>query len=81
MTTTRIDEVAEGIYRISTLVPEIGPDGFSYNQFFIDAEEPLLSYTGTARSFNTGHRSMFASVAADRSPRRARLPGVARRDG
>jgi hypothetical protein len=55
MTTTRIDEIADGIYRISTLVADIGPDGFSFNQFLIDAEEPLL--------FHTGHRSMFASVA------------------
>jgi flavorubredoxin len=55
MTTTRIDEITDGIYRISTLVPGIGPDGFSFNQFLIDAEEPLL--------FHTGHRSMFASVA------------------
>jgi len=53
-TTTRIDEITDGIYRISTLVPGIGPDGFTFNQFLIDAEEPLL--------FHTGHRSMFASV-------------------
>ena len=54
MTSTRIDEIAERIYRISTLEPEIGPDGSSFNQFLIDAEEPLL--------FHTGHRSMFAPI-------------------
>ena len=27
---TRIDEIADGIHRISTLVPEIGPDGFNF---------------------------------------------------
>jgi flavorubredoxin len=53
--TTRLDEVADGIYRISTLVPEIGPTGFSFNQFLIDAEQPLL--------FHTGHRSMLSGVA------------------
>jgi flavorubredoxin len=52
---TRTDEIADGIYRISTLVPEIGPTGFSFNQFLLDAEEPLL--------FHTGHRSMFPAVA------------------
>ena len=52
---TRMDEIADGIYRISTLVPEIGPDGFSFNQFLIDAEQPLL--------FHTGHRSMLPAVA------------------
>jgi flavorubredoxin len=51
---TRIDEIADGVYRISTLVPDIGPDGFSFNQFLIEAEQPLL--------FHTGHRSMFPLV-------------------
>ncbi len=52
--TTRIDEIAEGIYRISTLVPEIGPDGFTFNQYLIDDEQPLI--------FHTGHRHMFPAV-------------------
>lgn len=52
---TRTDEVADGIYRISTHVPAIGPTGFTFNQFLVDAEQPLL--------FHTGHRSMFAAVA------------------
>ncbi|MFJ9695647.1 MBL fold metallo-hydrolase [Kitasatospora sp. NPDC101183] len=53
---TRIDEVAEGIYRVSTYVPEIAPPaGFTFNQFLIDAEEPLI--------FHTGMRSLFPAVA------------------
>ena len=52
--TTSIDEISAGIYRLSTLVPEIGPDGFTFNQFLIDDDEPLL--------FHTGHRSMFPSI-------------------
>ncbi|HEY7917308.1 MAG TPA: MBL fold metallo-hydrolase [Acidimicrobiales bacterium] len=52
--TTDLDEIAPGIYRLSTLVPDIGPDGFTFNQFLVDDEEPLL--------FHTGHRSMFPSV-------------------
>ncbi len=51
---TRVDEIAPSIYRLSTFVPEIGPDGFTFNQFLIDDDEPLL--------FHTGHRSMFQSV-------------------
>jgi flavorubredoxin len=35
-------------------VPEIGPTGFTFNQFLLDDDEPLL--------FHTGHRSMFPSV-------------------
>ena len=52
--TTNVDEIAQGIYRLSTLVPEIGPHGFTFNQFLVEDDEPLL--------FHTGHRSMFASI-------------------
>ncbi len=51
----RIDEIADGIYRISTFVPDIGPDGFTFNQFLVRAEEPLL--------FHTGPRGMFPAVS------------------
>ncbi|WP_405182348.1 MBL fold metallo-hydrolase [Nocardia sp. NBC_01377] len=53
---THTDEIADGIYRISTCVPEIGPTGFTFNQFFVDAEEPLL--------FHTGMRAVFPLVCA-----------------
>ncbi|MBI4883402.1 MAG: MBL fold metallo-hydrolase [Actinobacteria bacterium] len=53
--TTKVDEIAPRIYRLSTLVPEIGPTGFTFNQFLLDDEEPLL--------FHTGHRSMFPAVS------------------
>jgi flavorubredoxin len=53
---TTIDEIADGIYRLSTWVPEIAaPAGFTFNQFLVDADEPLL--------FHTGPRAMFAVVA------------------
>ncbi|HEY2207001.1 MAG TPA: hypothetical protein VGH99_21285 [Pseudonocardia sp.] len=52
---TRTDEIADGVYRISTFVPEIGPTGFTFNQFLLAAEQPLL--------FHLGHRSMFGAVA------------------
>lgn len=51
---TRVDEIADSIYRLSTFVSGIGPNGFTFNQFVIDADEPLL--------FHTGHRSMFPAV-------------------
>ena len=50
----RVDEIASRIYRLSTFVPEIGPTGFTFNQFLLDDDEPLL--------FHTGHRSMFPAV-------------------
>src|SRR4029079_4599 len=48
---TTLDEIADGIYRISTFVPGIGPDGFTFNQFLLDAEEPLLYHTGMKALF------------------------------
>jgi flavorubredoxin len=53
--TTRTHEIADGIFRFSTLVPEVTPDGFTFNQFLIRGEEPLL--------FHTGLRAMFPLVA------------------
>ena len=52
---TKVDEIAERIYRLSTLVPDIGPTGFTFNQFLVDAEEPLL--------FHCGPRQMFPLVS------------------
>jgi flavorubredoxin len=52
---TRISEIADGIYRLSTLVPEVAPpSGFTFNQFLLMADEPLL--------FHCGHRSMFDGI-------------------
>lgn len=49
---TRIDEVADRIYRISTPVPPaVAPGGFSYNQYLIADEQPLLFHTGPRRIF------------------------------
>ena len=44
---TRIDEIAGSIYRLSTFVPEIAPPaGFTFNQFLVLGDEPLLFHTG-----------------------------------
>jgi len=44
---TTVDEIADGIYRISTPVPpEVVAGGFSFNQFLIVDEWPLLYHTG-----------------------------------
>ncbi|MBA3605677.1 MAG: MBL fold metallo-hydrolase [Actinomycetota bacterium] len=50
-----VDEIADGIYRISTWIPDVSPDGFTFNQFLVAADEPLL--------FHTGPRGMFPFVA------------------
>ena len=45
---TRIDEIGDGVYRISTPFREI-PGGFSFNQYLLAGEEPLLFHTGPKR--------------------------------
>ena len=52
---TDVTEITDGIYRISTFVPEVGPTGFTFNQFLVDADEPLL--------YHTGARGMFPLVS------------------
>jgi flavorubredoxin len=51
MFTTDVDEVADGIYRLSTWIE---PAGLRFNQFLLDAEQPLL--------FHTGQRNLFPFV-------------------
>lgn len=47
---TNVHEIAAGIYRISVPVPPSQmPGGFTFNQFLIDDEEPLLFHTGPRR--------------------------------
>lgn len=54
---TKAAEIADGIFRLSTHVPDIVPPaGFTFNQFLIDADEPLL--------FHCGPRAMFPLVSA-----------------
>ncbi len=47
----KVDQIANRIYRISTCVPDIAPGGFTFNQFLLDAEEPLLYHTGMRQLF------------------------------
>lgn len=47
---TRIDEIAEGIYRINTPFPDM-PGGFSFNQYLVVDDEPLIFHTGGRKLF------------------------------
>ncbi|HWF00954.1 MAG TPA: MBL fold metallo-hydrolase [Caulobacteraceae bacterium] len=54
---TKVHEIAAGVYRLSTWMPDVAPPvGFTFNQFLIDADEPML--------FHTGHRALFPLVSA-----------------
>jgi len=53
---TTLAEIADGIYRLSTYLPDVAaPAGFTMNQFLLDGEEPLL--------FHCGHRELFGLVS------------------
>jgi flavorubredoxin len=45
---TTTHEIADGIHRLSTYVPEAD---FMFNQFLVEADEPLLFHTGPRRMF------------------------------
>jgi len=51
---TNVHEVAEGIYRINTPIAIPGGGGFSFNQYLIVDDEPLL--------FHAGLRGMFPLI-------------------
>jgi flavorubredoxin len=51
---TNVHEIVDDIYRINTPVEIPGAGGFSFNQYLIKDDEPLL--------FHTGPRKMFALV-------------------
>jgi flavorubredoxin len=48
---TNVHEIADGIYRIHTPVVIEGAGGFSFNQYLIVDEEPLLFHTGPRKMF------------------------------
>lgn len=52
-TNTRIDEIADRIFRISTPVPPnpMLPAGFTFNQFLIVDDEPVMFHTGMRKLF------------------------------
>jgi hypothetical protein len=54
----RTDEIADGIYRISAYIPDIAPPaGFTFNQFLVAADDPLLYHAWCRSSVCGGWRS------------------------
>ncbi|WP_019200532.1 hypothetical protein [Tsukamurella sp. 1534] len=52
---TSVAEIGPDVFRISTWVDAVTPDGFTFNQFLIRDEQPFL--------FHTGMRSLFPLVS------------------
>lgn len=64
---TRVDEIETGIYRISTpLPPEAFPGGFSFNQYLVVDDEPLLFHTGPRALFPFVREAIDSVIPASR---------------
>jgi flavorubredoxin len=62
---TRVDEIAGGIYRISTPVPNV-PGGFSFNQYLVVDDAPLLFHTGPRGMFPLTREAIAAVIPIER---------------
>lgn len=64
---TKISEIADGIYRLSTYVPDIAPPaGFAFNQFLVMGDEPLMFHTGLRKMFPLNRDALSRIIAPER---------------
>jgi flavorubredoxin len=65
---TRIDEIADGIFRISTPVPPnpVLPTGFTFNQFLVVDDEPVLYHTGMRKLFPLVREAVASVMPVER---------------
>jgi flavorubredoxin len=64
---TNVEEIADGIYRINTpLSEQVVPGGFSFNQYLILDEEPLLFHTGPRKLFPLVREAVAAVIPVGR---------------
>ena len=61
---TTVDEIADRIYRISTPVHVLG--GFSFNQYLVVDEEPLLFHTGPRKMFPLVREAVASVIPIER---------------
>jgi flavorubredoxin len=58
---TKVSEIASGIFRLSTFVPDLGPTGFTFNQFVVQGDESLMFHTGLRKMFGL-NRDALAKI-------------------
>jgi len=64
---TKISEIADGIYRLSTYVPDIAPPaGFTFNQFLVLGDEPLMFHTGLRKMFSSNLDALKRIIPPER---------------
>jgi len=65
-TGTNVQEIADGIYRINTPIDFPDGQGFSFNQYLLVGDEPLLWHTGPRRMFPLVSGAIAAVMPIDR---------------
>ena len=63
---TNVHEIAAGIYRINTPIPLPGDTAFSFNQYLIADDEPLLFHTGMRKLFPLVSEAIGAVLPVER---------------
>jgi flavorubredoxin len=64
---TKIDEIADGVYRLSTFMPQIAePAGFAFNSFLIKGEQPLLFHSGLRKMFPLNHEAVARLIPVEK---------------
>ncbi len=59
---TRLTEIADGVHQMTTYVPEMD---FSFNQYLVSGDEPLLFHTGPRKMFPLVSEAVSRVVPAD----------------
>jgi flavorubredoxin len=64
---TNVNEIAAGIYRISTPVgPTLIPGGFTFNQYLIVDDQPLIFHTGLRKMFPLVREAVASVIPVER---------------
>lgn len=64
---TNVHEIADGLYRINTPVSiEGGPGGFSFNQYLVVDDEPLIFHTGPRKMFPLVREAVASVLPVER---------------
>jgi flavorubredoxin len=64
---TNITEIADGIYRLSAHTMAIAPPaGFTFNQFLILGDEPMLFHTGLRKMFPQNRNALSRIISPER---------------
>lgn len=64
---TKVHEIADGIYRLSTYVSDVAPPaGLTFNQFLVLGDEPLMFHTGLRKMFPLNRAALSRIILPER---------------